>query len=271
MANWMCKRCGHESTTKCNLLKHLQRKTPCKETHSSISIEDHINELTHREYNERTYDCNFCSRKFNSSKNRSRHHKICKEKPVAVNPVTDETIKDLIAVLKEYFSSPDKSIKNVLTTNSNNTTINNNIQINLNSYGNEDLSHISKEFLDDCCVRLGVGMRNLVQHIHFNPDVPNNQNIKVLSNKQQLYQVFTDGQWHPKEKHNALDELIKKGYRILVKHFLATEKEEIKNVSDQIQSYLFSLLNRKSENYYQLRRELHVMVYDNTLYVLGLE
>lgn len=78
---WNCKRCGHQSTTKCNLIKHLSRINHCTVTNIDISVEDHIAELKHRKYNERTYDCNYCNRKFNSSKNRSRHHKVCKHKP----------------------------------------------------------------------------------------------------------------------------------------------------------------------------------------------
>jgi hypothetical protein len=194
---------------------------------------------------------------------------VCKERPKEeLKDSSKEMIDALIGVIKDLVSSKNNS---TIMNNNNNTTITNNIQINLKNYGNEDISHMTKDFLDDCCVRLNEGMKNLVEQIHFNPDMPENHNIKWLSNKQNMYQVFVDGHWHAKEKCNALDELIKKGYKILAKHFFASENAELKKLSDQIQSYLFSLLDRKSENYYQLRRELHVMVYDNTIYVLGLD
>jgi hypothetical protein len=78
-AEWRCKRCNHMSSSKCNLLKHLRRKAPCNTTHDSISIIEYINDLIKKEYNEKTYDCNFCGAKFNAYQNRHRHYKTCKK------------------------------------------------------------------------------------------------------------------------------------------------------------------------------------------------
>ena len=59
-----CKRCGYECSTKSNLLKHLRRKSPCPQEYSNISNEDYINELLYHEYNEKTWECEHCKRKF---------------------------------------------------------------------------------------------------------------------------------------------------------------------------------------------------------------
>jgi hypothetical protein len=73
-----CKRCGHQCKTKSNLISHLQRKTPCEPIIIDTTVESLIEELTHKEYNEITYKCPFCVKKFNSYKNRHRHQQICK-------------------------------------------------------------------------------------------------------------------------------------------------------------------------------------------------
>lgn len=77
--DWICKRCQHVSTTKSNLMKHLQRRTPCQDVNNVISIEAYITELTKKEYNDKTYDCKFCGKKFNNYQNRHRHYKSCKK------------------------------------------------------------------------------------------------------------------------------------------------------------------------------------------------
>lgn len=123
--------------------------------------------------------------------------------------------------------------------------------------------------IDDCVKRLNNGMKNLVQYIHFNPQVPENRNIRVLSKKQNLLETFRDGAWHPCDKNNTLDEMIKKGYRILFQHFLNTTLDS-EGISDQISKYFVNLMNRETEEYFQLRRDLYVMILDNTLYVLSL-
>jgi hypothetical protein len=81
--DWVCKRCQHLSTSKCNLIKHLRRKTPCQDVNNVISIEAYITELTKKEYNDKTYDCRFCGTKFNNYQNRHRHYKSCKKAPTA--------------------------------------------------------------------------------------------------------------------------------------------------------------------------------------------
>lgn len=72
-----CKRCGYEACTKSNLVRHLRKVRTCKATNNDISVIDYIKELTHKEYNDKTYDCDKCGKRFNSRGNKSRHKKIC--------------------------------------------------------------------------------------------------------------------------------------------------------------------------------------------------
>lgn len=83
MSEWICKRCGHGSFCKGNLLKHLKRKKECQILLSDITREHCIQELTQKHYNEKTYDCIHCNKKFNNSSNRQRHYKVC---PKAAKP-----------------------------------------------------------------------------------------------------------------------------------------------------------------------------------------
>lgn len=77
MAN-ICKRCGHESSTKGNLLKHLRRKNPCVNSVADISVDECIKELLQKNTNEKTWDCEHCGKQFNNYQNRWRHLKTCK-------------------------------------------------------------------------------------------------------------------------------------------------------------------------------------------------
>lgn len=76
-----CCRCGYDTNSKSNLLAHLRKKHPCKPLVKDVDNEIQINELLPpKEYNEKTYDCNICSAKFNTRQNRWRHMNSCKEK-----------------------------------------------------------------------------------------------------------------------------------------------------------------------------------------------
>lgn len=78
--DWVCERCGHESSSKSNLLTHLRKKKPCDTELSHISREEYIAELLHRDYNDKTYNCEYCNTRFNSRSNKSRHKKTCQAK-----------------------------------------------------------------------------------------------------------------------------------------------------------------------------------------------
>jgi uncharacterized membrane-anchored protein YhcB (DUF1043 family) len=112
-------------------------------------------------------------------------------------------------------------------------------------------------------LKLKNGVTDLVKNIHFTPEVPENHNIKLMSKKQSLLQTFNNGAWHP------CDGLIRKGYRILFQHIATSENEKVQELSQTIQNYLVSLMNRDGTSYYDLRRESYIMILDNTLIVMG--
>lgn len=114
---YTCKRCGYIASTKGNLLQHLRRKKPCIVSKENISIEDYISELTHMEYNEVTYDCQFCNRKFNTPQGRSRHKKVCKMAPKENEVVR---LRAEVSRLKRKIELMKKTIHTVTDT----TTIN---------------------------------------------------------------------------------------------------------------------------------------------------
>lgn len=80
-----CRRCGYETSCKSNLVRHLRRQSVCQATRSNIHVSEYLNELLKREYNDKTYDCDICHRRFNSRSNKSRHRKTCSLSVVLVD------------------------------------------------------------------------------------------------------------------------------------------------------------------------------------------
>lgn len=275
MTTLSCVRCGYSTTQLCNLKKHLHRKTPCNAVLSDDSIESILESLPSTSNKEKMYKCEGCEKEFSSRSGLFEHKK---KKHSESKTYTDE-----LTLMKQKYEELEKRQKeleaiiqtqsignnNIITTN-NNTQNNQNINININNFGQEDISHLTKDFLDDCVKRLNTGMKNLMKQIHFNPEIPENHNIRILSKKQNLLETFDNGSWHPKDKNNTLDEMIRHGYKILFRHFIDTTNIEDKQSShDYINSYFVNLMNKETEEYYNLRRDLYVMILDNTLYVLG--
>lgn len=254
-----CERCGYETNRLSNLKKHLQRKIPCEAKQGDVAPSILLNKLHSNENIPKKVHCNKCGKEYADYCGLLFHQKRgCQQENI--QNTLQNTIRNIVQSEIEKFKGT------VVNANHYGDNI---INFNLNNYGNENLSYLTTDFLDDCVKRLNNGMKNLVQHIHFNPQVPENRNIRVLSKKQNLLETFRDGAWHPCDKNNTLDEMIKKGYRILFQHFLNTTLDS-EGISDQISKYFVNLMNRETEEYFQLRRDLYVMILDNTLYVLSL-
>jgi len=190
-----------------------------------------------------------------------RHMNIsCKESKSEID-VLNNKLKELELKLA--------SLENHNNTHIVNNIQNQNIQINIASFGEEKTNHLSVEFLDKCLLGLNNGMKTLMKEIHFNPNVPENHNIRVLSKKQNLLEKYCDGEWHPCDKNNTLDEMIKNGYKILYSHFLRQKIDhDLELIEPTINDY-FIKLRSKDNIYYELRRDLYIMILDDTFYVLG--
>lgn len=271
-----CERCGYETKYKPNLVKHLKRVNECValSQERDIPVSTLIDRLVHKTYNEITHDCSYCHRKFNNRSSMYRHLKTCKSKiATPPPPETQEDLREQLRQMQEKLDLLMNTVKtNRPTTNSSNTTnisnstINYNLQV--NNFGNETMEHFPPDFLTDCVLQQNDGLKNFFAKLHFDQSVPENNNIRVKSTKQNLLECFTNGSWTPCDKNNTLDSMIRRGYRVLWSHFI--NNMDVPYDSEVVIQEYFMKLGSKADNmYYQLRRDLYIMIYNNTLYVVG--
>ena len=113
--------------------------------------------------------------------------------------------------------------QNINSNNNNNNTIHNTIVV--NNFGEEDLSKLSKEFLEFCLGRMSNGIQNLTHAIHLDKNKPENHTIKVTNIKSPYVSVMKDGKWIYKNKDEALSDLIWKENQLLKDHYEENEMD----------------------------------------------
>lgn len=285
---WICKRCGHDATTKSHLVRHLNKKKVCTVKNSNISVTDYIKELTTKTYNEKTYDCEACGKKFNSCPNKSRHKKTCKqinkqpvlethiipEAPIipSIPPDVYQKLKEELKkeLLQELAGTSNHITNNNTTTNNTN---NNTITINLNTFGQEDTSYLTHEFLSYCLLNPRKGLASLIENIHYNTEYPSNHNLRCKSLKSNIFEKYVEAEWRACDASNTLDELIRKGYRILNTHYTEHFMNDPAIQEDEIQQKAYEkfryLSDTASNDYYAVKRELRVLVKDRTVYIIA--
>lgn len=173
--------------------------------------------------------CKYCEREYSSRQTLLRHEKgYCKKKENMKSKMDlqAEIIDRLEEEMKEYKKEKDKLYKQIeeLIKKAGNTTIHNentitNNTINLNSYGKEDLSHITDGFKTQLIKGPFKMIPKMIEAVHFNNKKPENKNISLPNKKGKYMRVYKEGKWLYCNKNEVLDELMETNYYILDSHY----------------------------------------------------
>jgi hypothetical protein len=154
-----------------------------------------------------------------------RRHEIhrCKENPDIINNIIEskiQTIKNLEKEKKELKKEFKKQIEILLTKVGNTTNnINNTQNIQLNSYGKEDLEHIT-DSMKTQLLKIPYGMiPKMIEAVHFNNDKPENNNIAFTNKRENKIKVYSGDKWIYKDKDEIIYDLIDGKYFILDNHY----------------------------------------------------
>lgn len=235
---WICQRCNHETSTKSNLLQHLRRKNPCTVINIDKDVDAYIEELLFKEYNDKTYDCEHCDMKFNSRSNRSRHLHTCK-KNVDTFDIIKMQLNELAQKLdNKMVSNNTNSGNNNGNTDSNNNnsanshnTNTNTVNINIRNLGHENMAAVPDEFIRSCWMNLE--FRQLFENLHYDPNFPENNNIRLKSSKRQQLEIYKDDKWKITPFKNGLNEIMTRLHSIFELFYKKNRKDIIEDVGEE--------------------------------------
>ena len=239
MVLYNCECCNFCSKIKTHYNRHLNTKKHIHNTTKSLigmvmnTNEHKMNTNEHKmNTNEHkmnttnlTYSCEFCPEQFNTIPSKRRHElHYCKENK-NINKLLNEKNKQI----KKLEKTVDKLIDKA-----GNTTINHNIQnqqnIKLNNYGDEDLSHITDCFKTHLIKGPYGAIPKMIEAIHFNNDKPENKNIVYPNTNKNFIKIRQNNEWVIKNKQDILRDMIDSKYLILDDHYnLILNGENISN------------------------------------------
>jgi len=268
MPIYKCELCNVLTNLKSNYYRHLNTKKHMKNVNESL-LNTKKSEKVYTKYTQSIHNytqsihkntncCELCDKEFSSKQSMYRHKRLyCK-----VTKENNNCIDQLKSMIQEQNQHINKLIDKVGTTNITTNNIQNNIQ--LNNYGKEDISYITDTMKSNLLKGPYNMIPKLIEHVHFNDNKPENQNILYPNKKENKIKIFKDNKWIYKDKQDVLNDLIDGKYFILDCHYENVLKDKFNKYNKKIYETFRELFDDKDVTLHeQLKKECELMLLNN--------
>ena len=223
--NYCCKYCNYNTNSKGNFEKHLGTKKHINNSNKKIFICDICKKILCSKQSldnhilccrgvESSFKCYKCNKMFTKSNSRYIHEKKCIKSQIIAY-----TNKDL------------HTLNNIVN---NNTIINNNTtNIIINNFGNENFDYFIEDpnfinFMHKCIENKEKGICDLIIKKYFDPNHPENHNIRKLDKKDSFLEIYKDQNWNIKNYKDGLEYItipLETTINIFMEKLLETNKD----------------------------------------------
>jgi hypothetical protein len=267
MASYNCEKCNFVTENKKDFSRHIKTKKHQRNM-GEIEVEKNNTKTTiiqHKTTQENVlYECDYCDSCFKHVQSKYRHQKyFCKAKRTQ-----EQMIEQLEEKHKQELEKRDKTIQNLLNklddaikrigTTNNNTTNNNNINnsrnlnITINAYGQEDISYLKDGDWLKMLTKPQDSIVNLFLETHFNPEHPENSNIRLRNRNSKFLEVHDGDNWKNKKKKKMLSDIADDKQGILDDRY--AKDEELQNEMTERQRSGHAYFH--DEMYYNNKKEI---------------
>ena len=266
MVSYECKCCSFLTPLKSNYIRHLKTIKHIN-NYKKMTYENKNEPIVYTKYTQsihnytqsihKKYICTECNKNFKSKQSMYRHKRLyCK-----VKNEENSCIKELKSIVNEQSLHINKLIDKVGTTNITNNNINN---IQLNNYGNEDISYIT----DNLKTILLKGPFNmipkLIEHVHFNSCKPENKNILLPNKKEDKIKIFSGNKWIYKTKKDVINDLVDGKYFILDTHYENKCKDKFTNMNkNKYEKFRDQFDEKNNKLHEQIKKECELILLNN--------
>jgi len=246
----------------------------------------HINNVNihnkpQKEIDEYKHTCN-CGKHYLHQSSLSKHKKNCNY----IEQTEDVDKKTLIDILlkereqfeverqqfqkkEEEFQQNKEELLKQLELEKQRKTIetqnNNNLNIQINAFGCENLEHITDAFKIKCLKQIYKSIPEMVIKIHFNTTYPENHNVKIPNKKLPYASIMSsDNTWKTVDKKNAITSMVDKSFNILEDTYEEHKGELSETKRKNYEKYQEKYLKNDKQLHKQLENDVECLVLDGT-------
>lgn len=166
----------------------------------------------------RRYTCG-CGKSYFHNPSLHRHKQTCPKRDLDPNQHQLESrIGELEQQIEQLLLAQNTEKAPINNTTNNNTTIGtqNNVHITVNAFGKENVDYITNKVCLQIVNQVFNSVPTAAQIVFFNPDHPENHNIKIPNKKEPYAMVMKDDQkWEMMDRKQAIAKMTQKSYNVV--------------------------------------------------------
>lgn len=175
-----------------------------------------------------------------------------------------QELRNQISLLLEKFSEQPhggSTIHNTQIEHQTNQQTIENMTININAFGNENLDYITDKVIVKCIGRIYNSIPVLIEKIHFDPKHPENHNIKITNRKLPYASVMTeDNKWKTMDKQHAIESMMDKSYGMLEMSYEGNKDELRPQVQKNFETFQDNYNNQDRKTMKNLKKNVEIAI-----------
>uniref|UniRef100_A0A6C0CLU0 C2H2-type domain-containing protein n=1 Tax=viral metagenome TaxID=1070528 RepID=A0A6C0CLU0_9ZZZZ len=212
-------------------------------------------------------------------KENNEMREIIYKKDQEMREILDKKDKEMDEFRKQGSKEMDELRKQVemlietrnTTNNSNNTNhiqTQNNIEnqyIVVNSFGNENIEHLTEQII---CQLIKTSpftcVPQLIEKIHFDPEHPENHNIKITNKKMNYAEIVKNNKWVTANKKKVIDDVIQKSYIILDETYTDNKDSISERRQERFDNFQNKFENKDETLHRNIKNDVDLLVINGT-------
>ena len=267
MQQYICDICNKCFTKKYCYNRHINNET--------------IHNKARKGIEEYKYKCT-CGKQYLHLSNLSTHKRTCSiiQSDTQTEDADKNTLHDILLKERQQFELERQQFEkekeelqkqveiekqNVETEKLRNTINNDNLNIQINAFGCENLEHITDTFKVKCLKQIYKSIPEMVIKIHFNTQYPENKNVKIPNKKLPYASIMTkDNTWKTVDKKNMITSMVDKSFNMLDDTYEEHKGELSETKRKNYEKYQEKYWKNDKQLHKQLETDVECLVLDGT-------
>jgi len=221
------------------------------------------------------FECSVCGKKYTIRQSLHAHKKTCVASSApAVTPSVQEILELKMDEMKQAFELERQEMKAQIAmlldkhagTTNNNTTNNNNIEtqninIIIKAFGNENTDYLDDKAILACISHVYKSIPSILEKIHFDPNHPENHNIKITNKKLPYASVMGNNQkWKTVDRKDAIETMVLNGYNMLDEKYAENKEKFSSKKQNNFEGFQSKFESEDKEMMKQIKTDVDMMV-----------